>query len=140
MNLRNLSIKRKLTLMAMLTSGIALVLSSASFLTYDLISFRHLLSQDLMTQAEIIGYNSAAAMAFKDESAATVTLSALMAKEDVVASQSALVALQVILEQLVDQLGDAITPRALGQDVRALLEHGCVLLRRQRVDLHARPQ
>ncbi|PYV90042.1 MAG: hypothetical protein DMG05_11725 [Acidobacteria bacterium] len=86
MNLRNLSIKRKLTLMAMLTSSIALVLSSASFLIYDLISFRHLLSQDLMTQAEIIGYNSAAAMAFKDESAATVTLSALMAKEDVVAA------------------------------------------------------
>ena len=86
MNLRNLSIKRKLTLMAMLTSSIALVLSSASFLIYDLISFRHLLSQDLMTQAESIGYNSAAAMAFKDESAATVTLSALMAKEDVVAA------------------------------------------------------
>src|SRR5213080_926850 len=86
MNLRNLSIKRKLTLMAMLTSSIALVLSSASFLIYDLISFRHLLSQDLMTQAEIIGYNSAAAMAFRDEAAATATLSALMAKEDVVAA------------------------------------------------------
>jgi signal transduction histidine kinase/CheY-like chemotaxis protein len=86
MNLRNLSIKRKLTLMAMLTSSIALVLSSASFLIYDLISFRHLLSQDLMTQAEIIGYNSTAAMAFRDESAATVTLSALKAKEDVVAA------------------------------------------------------
>src|SRR5438132_3575256 len=72
--------------MAMLTSGIALVLSSASFLIYDLISFRHLLSQDLITQAEIIGWNSAAAMAFKDESAATVTLSALKAKEDLVAA------------------------------------------------------
>lgn len=86
MNLRNLSIKRKLTLIAMLTSSIALVLSSASFLIYDLISFRHLLSQDLMTQAEIIGYSSAAAMAFRDESAATVALSALKAKEDVVAA------------------------------------------------------
>src|SRR5881296_767363 len=84
MNLRNLSIKRKLTLMAMLTSSIALVLSSASFLIYDLISFRHLLSQDLMTQAEIIGYNSAGAMEFKEEPAATATLSALTAKEDIV--------------------------------------------------------
>jgi signal transduction histidine kinase/CheY-like chemotaxis protein len=86
MNLKNLSIKRKLMLITMLTSGVAVVLSSAGFLIYDLISFRQSLSQDLMTQAEIIGYNSAAAMAFRDESAATVTLSALQAKEDVVSA------------------------------------------------------
>src|SRR5215471_5098082 len=86
MNLRNASIKHKLTVMAMLTSSIAVVLSSASFLVYDLISFKQLLSQDLMTQAQIISYNSAAAMAFKDEAAATVTLSALKAKDDVVAA------------------------------------------------------
>src|SRR2546425_10470141 len=86
MNLRNLSIKGKLTLITMLTSSIAMVLSSASFLIYDLVSFRHLLSQDLMTQAQIIAYNSAAAMAFKDESSASVTLSALTAKEDVVSA------------------------------------------------------
>ncbi len=86
MSLQNLSIKRKLTLITMLTSSIALILSAASFLIYDLISFRHLLSQDLITQAEIIGYNSAGAMEFKDEPAATATLSALTAKEDIVAA------------------------------------------------------
>jgi signal transduction histidine kinase/DNA-binding NarL/FixJ family response regulator len=86
MNLKDLSIKRKLMLITMLTSGLAVVLSSAGFLIYDLISFRQSLSQDLMTQAEIIGYNSAAAMAFKDESAATVTLSALQAKDDIVSA------------------------------------------------------
>jgi signal transduction histidine kinase/ActR/RegA family two-component response regulator len=86
MNLQNLSIQRKLTLLAMLTSCIVVVLSSASFLIYDLVSFRSLLSRDLMTQAQIVAYNSAAAMAFKDESSANVTLSALTAKEDVVAA------------------------------------------------------
>jgi signal transduction histidine kinase/DNA-binding NarL/FixJ family response regulator len=86
MILQNLSINRKLTLITMLTSSLALVLFSASFLIYDLVSFRHLLSQDLMTQAEIIGYNSAGAMEFKDEPAATATLSALTAKEDIVAA------------------------------------------------------
>jgi len=84
MILQNLSIKRKLTLITMLTSSLALVLFSASFLIYDLVSFRHLLSQDLMTQAEIIGYNSAGAMEFKDEPAATATLSPPPAKEDIV--------------------------------------------------------
>ena len=84
MILHNLSIKRKLILMTMLTSSIALLLSWASFLIYDLISFRSLLTQDLATQAEIIGYNSAAAMAFRDQTAATATLSALTAKADIV--------------------------------------------------------
>ncbi len=86
MNLKNLSIKRKMMLIAMLTSSAALVLFSVSFLVYDLISFRHFLSGDLATQAEIIGYNSAAAMAFKDNAAATVTLTALKAKEDITAA------------------------------------------------------
>ena len=86
MNLKNLSIKGKLMLITMLTSSVALVLLSASFLIYDLISFRHFLREDLVTQAEVIGYNSAAAMAFKDEATATVTLSALKAKDDIVAA------------------------------------------------------
>ena len=86
MGLRNMSIRRKLILITMLTSSIALVLSATSFLIYDLISFRHLLSQDLITQAEVISYNSAAAMAFNDQATATVTLSGLRAKEDVVSA------------------------------------------------------
>jgi signal transduction histidine kinase/CheY-like chemotaxis protein len=86
MSLQSLSIRRKLILITMLTSSSALLLSSASFLIYDLVSFRHLLTQDLKTQAEIIGYNSAAAMAFKDEPAATATLSALTVKGDVLAA------------------------------------------------------
>src|SRR3989442_14455776 len=86
MILQNLSIKRKLTLITMLTSSAALILSALSFLVYDLVYFRHLLIQDLMTQAEIIGYNSAGAMEFRDVPAATATLSALTAKEGVVAA------------------------------------------------------
>src|SRR4051812_16599881 len=86
MKFQELSIKRKLILMTMLTSSIALLLSSASFLIYDLISFRNLLTHDLATQAQIIGHNSAAAMAFKDEPAATATLSALTAKGDIVSA------------------------------------------------------
>ena len=86
LNLRNLSIKRKLTLLTMLTSGIAVVLSSACFLVYDLVTFRNLLSQDLVTEAEIVAYNSAAAVAFDDEPAANVQLSALTAKSDLVAA------------------------------------------------------
>jgi signal transduction histidine kinase/CheY-like chemotaxis protein len=86
LNLRNLSITRKLTLLGMFASSIALVLSSASFLIYDLVTFRSLLGQDLMTEAEIVAYNSAAALAFDDEKSANVQLSALTAKSDLVAA------------------------------------------------------
>jgi signal transduction histidine kinase/ActR/RegA family two-component response regulator len=86
MSLRNLSIERKLTLVAMLTSGIAVVLSSASFFIYDLVTFKTLMSQDLMREAEIVAYNSAAAMAFDDEPSANVQLSALTAKSELVAA------------------------------------------------------
>ena len=70
MDIRNFSIKRKLTLITMLTSCFALLLSSVGFLIYDLIAFRRAMSQDLMSQAQIIGSNIAAAVAFKDEKAA----------------------------------------------------------------------
>ena len=86
MNLQNLSIKRKLMLITMLTSSVALVLLSASFLIYDFVSFRVFLTQDLSTQAEIIAYNTAAAMAFDTPADATDDLAALKAKNDIVAA------------------------------------------------------
>jgi signal transduction histidine kinase/CheY-like chemotaxis protein/Skp family chaperone for outer membrane proteins len=86
MNIRDLSIQRKLMLVAMLTSTLALLLASVGFVTYDLITFRRQMTDDLMTQAEIIGSNSTAALAFNDAGNATETLSALRAKDGIVAA------------------------------------------------------
>lgn len=86
MNLQNLSIKRKLMLITMLTSSVALVLLSASFLIYDFVSFRVFLTADLSTQAQIIAYNTAVAMEFDSPTDATDTLAALKAKNDIVAA------------------------------------------------------
>lgn len=85
-NVVNLSIRGKLIFITMLTSSLALLLASAGFLIYDLVAFRKLMSLDLVTQAEVIGSNSTAALAFKDERSATETLSALRAKKDIVAA------------------------------------------------------
>jgi signal transduction histidine kinase/ActR/RegA family two-component response regulator len=82
----NLSIKGKLMLITMLTSSLALLLASTGFLVYDVIAFRKLMTRDLITQAEVIGSNSTAALAFKDETAAAETLSALRAKREIVAA------------------------------------------------------
>jgi signal transduction histidine kinase/CheY-like chemotaxis protein/methyl-accepting chemotaxis protein len=85
-SLRTLSIKRKLMLITMSTSTVALLLASAGLVVYDLVAFRSQMSDDLMTQAEIVGANSMAALAFRDGSAAREILSALKARESIVAA------------------------------------------------------
>jgi two-component system sensor histidine kinase/response regulator len=84
--LKNLSIKRKLTLIIMLISVIALLLTSVSFIVYDSITSRRARARDLATLAEMIGANSTAALAFDDSDSATETLAALRAKTQIVSA------------------------------------------------------
>ena len=53
--LRNLSIRRKLTLIILVTSGVAVILASATFLAYDYAAFRNQMVTDLHTTAEGLG-------------------------------------------------------------------------------------
>ena len=53
--LRNLSIRRKLTAIVMLTSGVAVILASAGFLALDYNTFRRQIVTDLETTAEGVG-------------------------------------------------------------------------------------
>ena len=84
MNIRRLSIKHKLILLTLTTSALALALASAGFVAYDLVRFREQMSEDLMTQAEVIGLNSSAALAFQDGDTGTEILSALNARDGIV--------------------------------------------------------
>jgi signal transduction histidine kinase/DNA-binding response OmpR family regulator len=52
---RNLSIRRKLTLIVLVTSGLAVILASAGFLTYDYFAFRAQMATGLATTAEGLG-------------------------------------------------------------------------------------
>jgi signal transduction histidine kinase len=61
---RDRSIKQKLTLITMVTSTIALLLSITALATYDVITFRQQMAGDLVTLAEGVGANSAAALSF----------------------------------------------------------------------------
>ena len=51
MRISGWSIKRKLIFITMATSAIALMLSSAGFLAYDLVTFRYRMSRDLVSHA-----------------------------------------------------------------------------------------
>ena len=83
MKTRSLPIRQRLARTTLLSSGLVVLLSSAGLLTYDLIDFRRTLNQDLATQAEIIGTNITAALAFDDDRAAIQILTALEAKPDI---------------------------------------------------------
>ena len=80
---RDLSIKRKLTLIMMLISIVALVLSCASFIVYDQIFSRRAMAEDLASLAELIGSNSTAAITFNDQDSATEILEALRVKPQI---------------------------------------------------------
>ncbi len=83
---RDLSIRRKLKLILMLTSSVALLLACAVFIIYDRYTFRLAKVQDLTALADIIGSNSTAALTFNDPNSAKEILSALAAKKHIAAA------------------------------------------------------
>ena len=76
-SLRNWPIKRKLTAMLLLISGVVLLLTSVAFVTYQVAVFRRSTRIHLVTRARILAANSTGALAFANEADATEVLSAL---------------------------------------------------------------
>ncbi len=74
---RDLSIKKKLTLIVLITSGAALLLACAGFLVYDWFTFREGMKEDLAVVAKGIEINIKAAMDFEDRQGALEHLDAL---------------------------------------------------------------
>ncbi len=86
MRFRDLSIKRKLTLIIVMISSITSLLAGISFAGFDLVSGRWAMVNDLSTLAEMIEINSAAPLAFNDQNAARELLDALNAKPSIVSA------------------------------------------------------
>lgn len=80
LSFRDASIKRKLLASIMVTCLVALVLSSAVFMTFQIIYYKRSTIKGLATLAEMIGTNSTAAIVFNDPASAEQTLAALKAE------------------------------------------------------------
>jgi len=78
-SLKNLSLKRKLIVTNVLGTGLALGVACALFMTFDVLSFRQAMVEDLIVHADMIGANSTAAVSFADEKGAAEVLSSLRA-------------------------------------------------------------
>jgi signal transduction histidine kinase/DNA-binding response OmpR family regulator len=75
--LRDLPIKRKLTIIIMLTSSVALLLACIAFVAYEQVVFRETLVTDMVRRAKGVGDNSSAALSFHDPASAEQTLKSL---------------------------------------------------------------
>lgn len=90
LQLRDMSIQRRLELILMLALSVALLLACIAFVVYDQFTFRKAMVRDLSTLAEVIERNSSAALAFGDSTDANDVLSAVNVRRSVVAASLSL--------------------------------------------------
>lgn len=84
MFLQNISIRRKLTVVNLATSCLALVFASLGFAFYERASFRAAMTSELSTLADTLGANTAASLTFNEPKSAQKILSALRAETHIV--------------------------------------------------------
>jgi PAS domain S-box-containing protein len=83
---RDLPVDRKLTVLTMVTTLAALIVSGIGIIFSDSVLFRQNMQRDLTALAEIIGDNTTAALAFDDPMSAGETLGSLRARSHVVSA------------------------------------------------------
>src|SRR5437667_140938 len=84
--LRHLSIKGKITAIAMVTSGVALLAAGGVLVAYEVLAFRKSLVMDVSTLAEFTGKNCAVYMIFDHPEEAEKILANLSTEKQVQAA------------------------------------------------------
>lgn len=82
--IRNRPIQRQLITIILLTTGVVLLLTCATFFAYEFFSFRQTSARELATLGEIIASNSTAALAFDNREDANEILAALKAEKHII--------------------------------------------------------
>ena len=80
------TISGRITRMNLLVSGSVLILAVLAFFSYDMLSFRQSLINNLRAEAQIIGANSVSALTFDDPASAAATLQGLNRSPDIVSA------------------------------------------------------
>ena len=82
--LQRAPIRQKLMLIAMVTTGGALLLAGAAIIYFNVSRFREEMKRDLVSLADIAAQNSTGALSFNDTNAARDTLSALHSRASII--------------------------------------------------------
>jgi PAS domain S-box-containing protein len=77
MQFQDLPIKRKVMAVMMTTSVTVLLITSAAFMIYDLVTFRSEMLNNFRTMSSLLAYNSTAALAFRNDKIALEVLAAI---------------------------------------------------------------
>lgn len=83
---RDVSIRRKLLLINVFTTGIALVLASTAFISYERVRFEQDVRRQLSTVADVIGANGRPAVVSEDRAAGEAVLGGLRAEPRILAA------------------------------------------------------
>ena len=86
MPLRNVPIRQKLMLIALLTTGGTLLFAGAALIFFNVERFKEEMKDDLTTLAQIVAQNSTAALSFGDRAAGAETLRSLSVRKPIVAA------------------------------------------------------
>ncbi|MEE8058074.1 MAG: EAL domain-containing protein [Pseudomonadales bacterium] len=84
--LRDLPIRKKLTLFGVITSLVSLIVAMAAIISYDRYSFKYILKDELVILASVISNGSSAAVVFDDLELATNNLKPLKFQDSIVAA------------------------------------------------------
>ena len=80
---RNIPIRRKLTLVVLVSSTVALLVASTALFAFQVYTFRQSFMRDLAALAEIVSANSTAAITFQDADASREILAVLKVKQHI---------------------------------------------------------
>jgi signal transduction histidine kinase len=84
--LRNVPIRRKLMLIALLTTGGTLLIAGSALILFNVLKFRNEMVTNLSSLADVVARNSTAALSFLDPGAGADTLRSLSARKPIVAA------------------------------------------------------
>jgi len=85
--LSDLSIRRKLTLIILFTTSVVFFLTAVAFCTYDIVTLRRRMVEDMTVMARIIDSNTAAQMLFNEQEPTTRVLATLKAQPRIVSAR-----------------------------------------------------
>jgi two-component system sensor histidine kinase/response regulator len=81
--IRELSLRKRLLLLTMITSGVSMLLGYLGFLAYDTQAIRAATEEEIRTAAGLVGTNCTAALVFDDARSGTTLLAALRTRQRV---------------------------------------------------------
>jgi signal transduction histidine kinase/CheY-like chemotaxis protein/Asp-tRNA(Asn)/Glu-tRNA(Gln) amidotransferase C subunit len=79
-----ISIKNKLRIIILLTSGIMLLLASTALVTSELFTFHRQMIKDLFVLGDLVGFNSSAGLIFKDSTTVEENIAALETNKHII--------------------------------------------------------